>query len=58
MVYVVRVGGDFMHGRLLLPGLFPVDILTALKDGDSRLPAGGGRLWLRVGSSFNRPCWE
>ncbi len=20
--YVVRVGGDFMHGRLLLPGLF------------------------------------
>lgn len=23
-IYVVRVGGDFMHGRLLLPGLFGI----------------------------------
>jgi arabinofuranosyltransferase len=24
IVYVVRVGGDFMHGRMLLPGLFAI----------------------------------
>lgn len=37
-----------------------VDILPALKDGDSRLAAGGDRLGLRVGSPFNGPClaWD
>lgn len=24
VIYVVRVGGDFMHGRMLLPGLFAI----------------------------------
>lgn len=24
LIYVVRVGGDFMHGRMLLPGLFAI----------------------------------
>ncbi|MGE0449544.1 MAG: hypothetical protein AB7Q29_08170 [Vicinamibacterales bacterium] len=30
VLYVVRVGGDFMHGRLLLPGLFAVSSAAAV----------------------------
>ncbi|HZA03104.1 MAG TPA: hypothetical protein VE617_00935 [Propionibacteriaceae bacterium] len=29
-LYVVRVGGDFMHGRLLLPALFAVTVAAAV----------------------------
>ncbi|MET0287250.1 MAG: hypothetical protein ABW352_22385 [Polyangiales bacterium] len=30
LLYVARVGGDFMHGRMLLPGLFAIFASTAV----------------------------
>ncbi len=55
-VYAVRVGGDFMHGRTLLPALFtlllPISVLPVTfpnKNSDTRqvlIAAGGGVLWL------------
>ncbi|MDJ0359754.1 flagellar motor control protein ZomB [Rhodococcus sp. H29-C3] len=55
-VYAVRVGGDFMHGRTLLPALFtlllPISVVPVTipnKNSDIRqvlIAAGGGVLWL------------
>ncbi|MFR9752747.1 flagellar motor control protein ZomB [Nocardia sp. 004] len=49
-VYALRVGGDFMHGRMLLPQLFllllPVAVLPL------RAPAGGVRAVLAGNRSF------
>jgi arabinofuranosyltransferase len=48
-VYVVRVGGDFMHGRLLLPALFaclaPV-MVVPLRPLVARLAAGAAVVWV------------
>lgn len=57
-LYVVRVGGDFMHGRLLLPSLFALLLPVAVVAGSRRwhavLPAAvvlpwglASALWLR-----------
>ncbi|WP_372477354.1 flagellar motor control protein ZomB [Nocardia australiensis] len=40
-VYALRVGGDFMHGRMLLPQLFSLLLPVAVVP--IRLPAGGFR---------------
>jgi hypothetical protein len=59
-LYVTRVGGDFMHGRLLLPGLFalvlPFAVVVVPKTWNWRWPAVAGvvtwglvcAVWLRV----------
>jgi len=41
LLYVVRVGGDFMHGRMLLPGLFTL-LLPILIVPASRLALSAG----------------
>ena len=42
-LYVTRVGGDFMHGRLLLPGLFAVLMPVAVV---------GARTWWRTAGAL------
>jgi arabinofuranosyltransferase len=46
-VYVTRVGGDFMHGRMLLPAitavLLPVLLVPATRG--TALPAAGAAVW-------------
>jgi arabinofuranosyltransferase len=39
MAYFVAIGGDFMHGRLLLPGLFCLVMNTAIEVNSLRLGA-------------------
>ncbi|WP_413757313.1 hypothetical protein [Streptomyces sp. MMBL 11-3] len=55
-VYVVRVGGDFMHGRMLLPGLLlmllPVFVVPATRAGT--LAAVGVGLWAVVCAGWLR----
>ncbi|MEU9183262.1 hypothetical protein AB0D14_01580 [Streptomyces sp. NPDC048484] len=55
-VYVVRVGGDFMHGRMLLPGLLlmllPVFAVPATRAG--ALAAVGVGLWAVVCAGWLR----
>lgn len=63
-LYVVRVGGDFMHGRMLLPTLFalllPVMVVAGTRWWQPLLPAVvvlpwvvGAGLWLRPPYYFN-----
>ena len=69
VVFVIRVGGDFMHGRLLLPGLFglllPVATVAVLPAQTSRwgavsmrLAAGSVMVWAVVCSLYLRPPYE
>ncbi len=55
-VYVVKVGGDFMHGRMLLPGLLlmllPVFVVPATRAGT--LAAVGVGLWAVVCAGWLR----
>ena len=56
-LYVVRVGGDFMHGRLLLPAWFvvllPVSVVVAR--GWARVVAGGVAVWAVAAMFVLRP---
>ncbi|HEX5366308.1 MAG TPA: hypothetical protein VFW63_06575 [Acidimicrobiales bacterium] len=66
-LYVVRVGGDYMHGRLLLPGLFALLAPVAAVPAPRRRPAAAVALlatlawsaaclaWLRPPASSSVP---
>ncbi len=45
LLYVVRVGGDFMHARLLLPGLFA--LLSSVAVVPASLASASATRWLR-----------
>lgn len=60
--YVVRLGGDFMHGRLLLPATFalllPVLVVgVPVRSGRSAGRRVGRRVGGRVGGWAGRPGW-
>jgi arabinofuranosyltransferase len=59
-LYVVRVGGDFMHGRLLLPAWFvvllPVSVVVAR--GWARVVAGGVAVWAVAAVFALRPVYS
>jgi arabinofuranosyltransferase len=58
-VYVVRVGGDFMHGRLLLPALFgvlaPVAVLPVTRRMATALAAVAVTAWAAGCAAALRP---
>lgn len=51
--YVVYIGGDFMHARLLLPGLFallmPCSVLRLRRPGTENVPLARWAGWLALG---------
>ncbi len=55
VLFNMRVGGDFMHGRMLLPQLFclllPVSVLPV------RLPVGERSAWLRWSFALSLIAW-
>ncbi|MGW0733631.1 hypothetical protein [Streptomyces sp. NPDC002851] len=59
-VYVIKVGGDFMHGRMLLPGLFlmllPVFVVPLTRV--SALAAAGLAVWALVCAGWLRMPYE
>jgi arabinofuranosyltransferase len=59
-LYVVRVGGDFMHGRMLLPALFcvllPVFVLPATRW--TVVPIVGVAVWAVVAGGWLRVSYE
>jgi arabinofuranosyltransferase len=59
-LYVTRVGGDFMHGRMLLPALFCL-VLPVMAVPFSRwtaLPAIGMAVWALACVSGMRPAYD
>ncbi|MPQ97744.1 hypothetical protein GB931_07380 [Modestobacter sp. I12A-02628] len=63
-LYVVRVGGDFMHGRLLLPSLFlllcPVAVVPLTRDRLRAVTAllAVGALWALASVAVLRPGYD
>ncbi|MFM9370233.1 hypothetical protein [Streptomyces sp. Da 82-17] len=59
-LYVIKVGGDFMHGRMLLPGLFllllPVFLVPATRPWT--LAAAATAVWALVCAAFLRVPYE
>ncbi|MFC7305445.1 hypothetical protein ACFQVC_14585 [Streptomyces monticola] len=59
-VYVIKVGGDFMHGRMLLPGLFlmllPVFLVPATRAWT--IAVAGVGVWALVCASWLRIPYE
>jgi arabinofuranosyltransferase len=59
-LYVVEVGGDFMHGRMLLPAFFvlllPVSVVVAR--GTSRIVAGAIVVWAVLAMFVFRPSYS
>jgi len=60
IVYVMRVGGDFMHGRLVLPGLFallmPVAALPLTRERTATtLAAAAVAIWAIVAATLRPP---
>lgn len=60
--YIVRVGGDFMHARLLLPSLFamltPVAAATGLRWWHAALPAATLLPWAAAGALWLGPPYK
>lgn len=60
-LYVVYVGGDFMHGRMLLPAVFALLLPVAVVSVDLSLalvPAAGVAVWAVVCASILRPPYN
>lgn len=53
-LYVVKVGGDFMHGRMLLPGLFVIcmSMVVSLRSVKSFLLVTAGAAWVVMAIAF------